>query len=564
MSWSLNRLARIVCVLVLAGLALTQQAAAAPPQGAASLQACVRPDADGLTPQGLFAQPQSFDCVTPQRSWGPGDYWVLSSPVTLRPPTEEPLRIRSGSVWIQDMSLYVLYGDGHIASVTVNQRGLTQHLQLGALIEFALPSRSAPVTRLLWHVEGAANVRGIVLGPRLLTRAEAERQTLKLAAIYAAFAGLCIALIVYNLALWKALRHRFQLAYCAMLLCLLFYAASSSAALAWLLPDIQNNQRITINYVMLAWAGAAALAFSRSFFEARIFDGWVGQLTELSAAGMAVLGLLFLLIAPVNIHALDALFSLSFLALISVIAPILWRAWRRRSNYLWLFALTWSSPVIMVIVRVSSNFGLLSWSFWIDNSTVLAMSAEALLTSLAIAYRIRLLSMERDAAIRQEISTRRLADTDPLTGLLNRRAFLTQAIGRTAEQQLLVADIDHFKRINDAIGHDGGDEVLRVVSRTLRRAAPAGTLIARIGGEEFAILADSRAALNPEALLTSLRTAAMPYGMKVTASIGSCIGPLATEADWQQLYHQTDAALFAAKHAGRDRVHWAEPSRNAA
>src|SRR3546814_18642857 len=88
------------------------------------------------------------------------------------------------------------------------------------------------------------------------------------------------------------------------------------------------------------------------------------------------------------------------------------------------------------------------------------MAIEAMLSSVAIAYRIRLLSRERDTAIRQEVAARALADTDPLTGLLNRRAFLSEAIGRAGAQTLLLADLDHFKPVNATIGQDAGEEVL--------------------------------------------------------------------------------------------------------
>src|SRR3546814_15577743 len=111
-----------------------------------------------------------------------------------------------------------------------------------------------------------------------------------------------------------------------------------------------------------------------------------------------------------------------------------------------------------------------------------------MLSSVAIAYRIRLLSRERDTAIRQEVAARALADTDPLTGLLNRRAFLREAIGRAGDQTLLLADLDHFKHVNDTIGHDGGDEVLCRFARVLRTSVPEGTLVARLGGQEFAII----------------------------------------------------------------------------
>jgi diguanylate cyclase (GGDEF)-like protein len=552
----------MLCALLLANVALAP--ASAESLSGEPLATCVLPASAGHDPRALFARPDRFNCARPQRDWGAGSFWLMSNPLTLRGSVEEPLRLRMGSLWQRAVVLHILYADGHIASFRADQQELTRRIQMGALVEFALPTRTAPATRLLWRVEDAANLRGLVVGPKLVPRSEAERETLTLTAVYAAFLGLCVALIVYNLALWKVLRHRFQLAYCAMLLCLAGYAFSSSGALAWLLPDIANNQRITVNYVLLAWAAAAALAFSRSFFEARIFQGWVGRVTEVAMVAMLVLGVLLLLLAPVAIRTFDPIFSLMFVALIAVVVPFLWRAWRRRSNYLWLFALTWASPLAMAVLRISANAGLVPWNFWIDNSTVPAMTWEALLTSLAIAYRIRLLSIERDTAVRQEISTRRLAETDPLTSLLNRRAFLEQAIGRAADQQLLVVDVDHFKQVNEAVGHDGGDEVLRVIARTLRRATPPGTLIARMGGEEFVILADARAALDADALLAAVRSAPMPYALEVTASIGSCTGPLGDEADWQQLYHEADGALFAAKHAGRDRAHLARPALHAA
>ena len=183
---------------------------------------------------------------------------------------------------------------------------------------------------------------------------------------------------------------------------------------------------------------------------------------------------------------------------------------------------------------------------------------------VAIAYRIRLLCHERDVAIAGETIARRLADTDPLTGLLNRRAFLDRAIGRHGEQKLLIADLDHFKRVNETLGHDGGDEVLRVFARVLRSCTPVGAIVARIGGEEFAIIVDTDTTLHAEAILDRLRATRMPYDIAVTASIGGCSGPLVTEIDWKALYRGADLALFEAKASGRDRVRSHAPAARAA
>ena len=262
----------------------------------------------------------------------------------------------------------------------------------------------------------------------------------------------------------------------------------------------------------------------------------------------------YVLFAPYNVRLFDTLYCWAFVGQMAVIPPVLWRAWVTRSNYLWLFAIAWAAPIALACLRIANALNLIGSSFWLDNSTILSMSVEALLSSLAIAYRMRLLSIERDVAREGEIAARLLADTDPLTGLLNRRAFLQNAIGREGEQMLMIADLDHFKRVNETIGHDGGDEVLRVFARTLRQSLPPEALVARIGGEEFAIVTPSAFAVEPGEILARLRAGRMPYDVSVTASIGTCSGPLLRETDWKALYACADRALFEAKSAGRDRA----------
>ena len=105
-----------------------------------------------------------------------------------------------------------------------------------------------------------------------------------------------------------------------------------------------------------------------------------------------------------------------------------------------------------------------------------------------------------------------------------------------------------------AVEVEAGDEVLRAVARALTAAAPPGALVARLGGEEFAVLGDAGTSIAPATLLTDLRRARMPFDIPVTTSIGTCTGPLLGEADWKALYRQADRALYAAKAAGRDRA----------
>jgi diguanylate cyclase (GGDEF)-like protein len=547
--WVFNLLA-LTSALLLSALAGTGPAAAQTGLAGKPVAVCVASAVPGMAPRALFAQPGRFDCKVRQTKLGSGDYWALSAPVRATGAVD----IRIGSLWQERVTLHALYADGTIVSAVTDGRAATRHLQLGAIIERGLPERSAPLVRLLWHVEGAANLRGILVGARIATPAESANANLVMGSVYAGFAGLCVALLVYNFALWGALRHRFQLAYCGMLLALMVYATSSSGALAWAWPDIVNNDRLRINYASLGLAAVAAMLFARSFFEPRVFAGWLTKASNAICVLMLTTVALLATLAPWQITLFDKFFSFVFIAQIGIVVPILWRGWRTRSNYLWMFAIAWAAPIVLAAFRIASSLNAISWSFWLDNSTILTMTVEALFSSLAIAYRIRLLSLERDEAREQEIAARLLADTDPLTGLFNRRAFLRNAIGREGDQTLLVADIDHFKRVNETIGHDGGDEVLRVFARTLRQSVPPEALVARIGGEEFAIITPVGLAVEAEDILARLRAARMPYDLSVTASIGTCSGPLARETDWKALYRGADRALFEAKAAGRDRA----------
>jgi diguanylate cyclase (GGDEF)-like protein len=159
------------------------------------------------------------------------------------------------------------------------------------------------------------------------------------------------------------------------------------------------------------------------------------------------------------------------------------------------------------------------------------------------------------------------ADRDPLTLLRNRRAFDQTLAAETTRYEryrrpvcLLMLDIDHFKSINDQHGHEAGDEVLRVVSRTIAACIRDVDTVARFGGEEFiAILPETRldAALEvAERIRTSVANTAVPWRtteIRVTLSVGIAACP-DTAAQPQDLIGSADEALYRAKNDGRNRV----------
>jgi two-component system, cell cycle response regulator len=163
---------------------------------------------------------------------------------------------------------------------------------------------------------------------------------------------------------------------------------------------------------------------------------------------------------------------------------------------------------------------------------------------------------------------RRLATTDTLTGLLNRRAFL-DAIERERARSdrhafplsILVIDVDHFKRINDERGHAAGDAVLQGVARVLVSVARKSDFVARWGGEEFVVglpqTSDAGARIAGERVRRAVAAESHPVldggdPARVTVSVGVA----SADAPWsiEALVGSADAAMYAAKMRGRNRV----------
>ncbi|HWM64059.1 MAG TPA: diguanylate cyclase [Solirubrobacterales bacterium] len=169
------------------------------------------------------------------------------------------------------------------------------------------------------------------------------------------------------------------------------------------------------------------------------------------------------------------------------------------------------------------------------------------------------------ALVESDRAYRHRSTLDPLTGLFNRTALeqrLAELDGRSSGGEgrrsyaLLLCDLDHFKRVNDRLGHAAGDAVLREVAATMRAALRAGDSIYRIGGEEIVVVLPGAGQEDAVGVGERLRQAVRdcrPAGMEVTLSIGVAVSP-GGPLDTDDLIGRADAALYAAKADGRDRV----------
>ena len=162
-----------------------------------------------------------------------------------------------------------------------------------------------------------------------------------------------------------------------------------------------------------------------------------------------------------------------------------------------------------------------------------------------------------------------LSSRDALTGLANRRSFelaLAREIDRVARAGepalLLVLDIDHFKRVNDTHGHASGDLVLKAVAQALLECVRPMDMVARVGGEEFAIVMPNCAATFGEAVAERVRrrVEAMPVAIgiaqqiQVSVSIGGAFAPQWVRSTPTLWIERADVQLYRAKQQGRNRV----------
>ncbi|MEA2294798.1 MAG: hypothetical protein QOE86_2437 [Solirubrobacteraceae bacterium] len=169
-------------------------------------------------------------------------------------------------------------------------------------------------------------------------------------------------------------------------------------------------------------------------------------------------------------------------------------------------------------------------------------------------------------AASQRERLRHLAEHDPLTGLRNRRnlhAAINRAIAEAGDTgvALVVADADAFKRINDELGYETGDRVLREITTAIRQTLPPNGIGARLGGEEFALVLPRVDAVGARLAAEALRrdaadASSVPWGLTLSAGI-AVSGDGITDADG--LLRAATRALHAAKRLGRDRVVFYDP-----
>jgi diguanylate cyclase (GGDEF)-like protein len=194
------------------------------------------------------------------------------------------------------------------------------------------------------------------------------------------------------------------------------------------------------------------------------------------------------------------------------------------------------------------------WEFVV---TTVLFAALAMIGPLLIGGRV----IRREQALHEKVI--RLSQEDHLTGLLNRRritelleAELQRALRYRTALSLVLMDIDHFKAVNDRLGHQAGDRVLTRIAEIVRSRVRASDLVGRWGGEEFIILSPQTDIGGSVSLAEDIRVrlASADLGEAGTKTASFGVTTFAAGDDIETMIARADAALYAAKQGGRNRT----------
>lgn len=404
----------------------------------------------------------------------------------------------------------------------------------------------------------ADSVDSVALSLRLIPLAEtgevegASREWLSLVH------GFLLALVATYGLLWLALREVNLLRYVAYVGSYLYmHLAYSGVGASMVWPDEPYVAQFAILVGMVLFS-SSGLWFARGFLglaecTPRI-DRAVAWVVRIALASMLLCVLANWKAAAVDLafgYIMLFTFTMTGLGIVGV------RHGREQSQ---IFLAATLVSMVGALTTTLAVMGRLPFSSVTFHAVEVGVMIEAAFWALALGLRLRRQQVDRAHALE-------LARRDPLTGLYNRRGFLEQALPvystaarRGRPLSVIMLDIDRFKQINDLHGHAAGDRTLIAAADKLRNACRLGDIVGRWGGEEFVMLLPETHGDQAHQLAERLREllAQTQVGLEnggeasFTASFGVAVR--GDSKDFEALLRESDAALYAAKHAGRDCV----------
>lgn len=492
------------------------------------------------------------------------------APVWLKLPVQQPIanseiryRLAIETPWLDYIDAYIVHDEVVLRHVRGGD-GIPFHLRPMPYRYFAFESAyEQGFTEIYIRVESAGPM---ALPVRIAAIEQALKRDISSAYQYGALYGFMAALALYNFVLFVFIRQREYGLYALYLIGFVLNSLSYTGQIHTVFtPDYGPYLQDWTDIFLMITYSIAGLHFARTLLNTKdyapVLDAVTRWITLLIPAGMLVSALFNnLFTALILAFILNSGFAILFvlLGIAAVKAAI---------SAAKLFLMSSAVAATCIAISTLAVAGALPLNDLTFKLIEIGMAFEGLFLAVILAQRFRL-------AQREKLIAEQYAKTDPMTKLNNRRGFedmsdllWSNSVRENHDLSLMLIDVDHFKMINDAYGHDEGDQVLCKIARCLEENARSSDLLARWGGEEFVLLLPETdlgsALLQAERLRCSIENLdiACPRGPCVTASMGVVgtqkgryLGKDLQEITIKRLLKDADSALYNAKNQGRNRA----------
>jgi diguanylate cyclase (GGDEF)-like protein len=410
------------------------------------------------------------------------------------------------------------------------------------LFPLTLPPNSERTYFLRFASQGPIDINLTLLGPDSLVEEISREQV-----AYGIYFGCVLMLLVWSGLVFVAVRDRAFLAYFVYVTAFgIYMTVNTGFAFQYFWPDSPRWAN-SVLIMLLCLSMIAALNFSVTILRARDFTPHLYRIAQV----LMVLGAVALFLTPFVSYA-ALVKPVAFLIFVSVffmisLGILSLLAGSRPARY---YVMAWGAFLAGSVIFLLKNFGLVPHTFMSQHSWQIGALLEMVLLSMTLSSRMNELKHQ--------------SRTDPLTLLGNRRLFddrlpieFTLARDSSRHLSLLVLDIDNFKAYNDKHGHLAGDQAIKLVGAAVRRNARKPVIACRYGGDEFCVILPGTDGEAAAAIAERLRVnvaSARTDELGITISIGYASLADAVFESHEKLFDAADAALYAAKEGGRNRV----------
>jgi len=376
--------------------------------------------------------------------------------------------------------------------------------------------------------------------------------------IYAMGYGILLVMVLYNLFIGFSLKDPLYYIYSSAIFSTLLYQFFAHGHARLFAHFNWDHVNYSLNFLVILIT-TLSMYFMYYVCNIKIYTPKIAKPLKVFLRLMILLTFLALFI-PTNWSLNIILIVVGSIPMIAVIVSLY--AWYKGSPTAGIFLFSWMAYIIGGFLWQGYWLGLVTLNDWVEIPLIAGASLESILLSLALAYRIRVLSEQTSELKVSNAHYKKISQIDPLTKLANRRAFdakLKTVKASKRDYGLIIFDIDHFKQYNDQYGHPAGDKVITEMAKVLKRNMRDGDLAARIGGEEFAVVistADSKVLLRVADRIR-LQFNEIPFNVNdedIYCSVSAGYASSDSSNSIRTIIDLADKALYRAKESGRNKV----------